>query len=82
MVKPWKEYRREISRLYIREGLTLTEVRTIMRERYDFQASCVFFSHADILFVFSFVLSFFPLRVMEAYLTSFRPQDPVLSTAL
>lgn len=43
MVKPWKEFRQEITRLYIQEGLTLTEVRNIMKERHKFEASCVYF---------------------------------------
>ncbi|KFH40972.1 hypothetical protein ACRE_083390 [Hapsidospora chrysogenum ATCC 11550] len=39
MVKPWKEFRQEITRLYIQEGRTLAEVRAMMRERHGFQAS-------------------------------------------
>ncbi|KAL6865762.1 hypothetical protein ACO1O0_001860 [Amphichorda felina] len=39
MVKPWNEFRQEISKLYKQEGRTLAEVRTIMKERHDFDAS-------------------------------------------
>jgi hypothetical protein len=53
MVKPWKEFRQEITRLYIQEGRTLAEVRAVMRERHGFQASCVF------LFFLSFLVGFF-----------------------
>lgn len=42
MVKPWNEFRQEISKLYKQEGRTLAEVRTIMKQRHDFDASCVF----------------------------------------
>ena len=41
MVKPWTDHRREITRLYITERMTLANVQKAMKERYNFQASCV-----------------------------------------
>jgi hypothetical protein len=39
MVKPWTDHRREITRLYITERMTLANVQKAMKERYNFQAS-------------------------------------------
>lgn len=41
MVKKWKEFRQEITRLYIQEAMTLSDVQKYMDDQYDFQASCV-----------------------------------------
>jgi hypothetical protein len=39
MTKDWKLHQHEITRLYIDEGRTLRDVQSIMKNRYDFQAS-------------------------------------------
>ncbi|KAF4466081.1 hypothetical protein FALBO_7068 [Fusarium albosuccineum] len=39
MAKPWNEYRGTITKLYIQEGRTLEDVRGIMKNRYNFEAS-------------------------------------------
>jgi hypothetical protein len=41
MTKPWAKNRKEIVRLYIREGRTLQEVKGIMKNMHNFDASCV-----------------------------------------
>ena len=66
MVKPWNEFRQEISKLYKQEGRTLAEVRIIMKERHDFDASCVFPFPFLTFLVISFVLVFL-IGVIEAY---------------
>lgn len=39
MAKPWDQHRRTITTLYIKEGRTLEDVRTIMKNQYRFEAS-------------------------------------------
>jgi hypothetical protein len=39
MTKPWKEHRQKIVQLYIDEGRTLHDVRSIMQNRFGFEAS-------------------------------------------
>ncbi|KAH7175792.1 Clr5 domain-containing protein [Dactylonectria macrodidyma] len=39
MAKPWDEHRQVIVRLYIKEGRTLHDVRTIMKAKHGFEAS-------------------------------------------
>uniref|UniRef100_A0A8H7NF56 Clr5 domain-containing protein n=1 Tax=Bionectria ochroleuca TaxID=29856 RepID=A0A8H7NF56_BIOOC len=39
MTKPWAKNRKEIVRLYIREGRTLQEVKGIMKNMHNFDAS-------------------------------------------
>lgn len=41
MTKPWKDFRQEITRLYIHDGMTLAQVRAIMKEHHNFDASWV-----------------------------------------
>lgn len=39
MTKPWLEFKDVITKLYINEGKTLAEVRKIMKDTFDFEAS-------------------------------------------
>lgn len=39
MAKPWNEYQGTITKLYIKEGRTLKDVRNIMKLKYNFDAS-------------------------------------------
>lgn len=39
MAKPWNEYQGTITKLYIKEGRTLKDVRDIMKLKYNFDAS-------------------------------------------
>ncbi|KAI1045391.1 hypothetical protein LB505_006353 [Fusarium chuoi] len=42
MAKPWNEYQGTITKLYIKEGRTLKDVRDIMKLKYNFDASQVY----------------------------------------
>ncbi|KAJ4307361.1 hypothetical protein N0V84_012788, partial [Fusarium piperis] len=39
MAKPWHEHRETITKLYIQEGRTLEDVRSIMKAEHNFEAS-------------------------------------------
>jgi hypothetical protein len=45
MTKPWNTHRREITDLYLKDGHRLEDVRNIMKERHDFQASVRAYRH-------------------------------------
>ncbi|KAK2673442.1 Clr5 domain [Fusarium oxysporum f. sp. vasinfectum] len=43
MAKPWNEHQGTITKLYIKEGRTLKDVRNIMKLKYNFDASTLIF---------------------------------------